>query len=436
MNQEPSYDELLAPIAAAMGCATFVPRDSAQPLPVEVLRVLARDLPRMTFSLFKRKLNTHLSDQDAAALKQVLGRSTRLAPFLAEQDFVAYSQFGVGVTNYVSVPEACAKLALAAAVHTPEVAARTLAEFLRTGTFPVTFLYLLKSPRVVAPIDLDPYCQLVPAEEAGRLAERDDLSPAGHGPTSLQRYVRPENSCGLVVRTNLRPCAGADAEAWFLRDDRSAVEGTARLTGREICDVLSLVVGREFLPFAEFGRVREDIHSDTLPMVDGFLGGSSSWNTPVLLFPSADELEPGGVDTEEFVSLTTALVEGPARVRRSLRVPLSRLRMSLSRLDTTDRCLDLLLALEILVDTQAPAQFSARVAWLHQQVRGADGISRSRVGRFRGFRGRAVHGKDLESKDYPLMKTVTTVLRDCIKWVIRNQQIPDWETGVDGWEGQ
>lgn len=99
----------------------------------------------------------------------------------------------------------------------------------------------------------------------------------------------------------------------------------------------------------------------------------------------------------------------------------------MTRCEYADRCIDLCVALEALVGDWRLKGFSGRVAWVYSRAGGNHDWAKATMKRFHGHRGRIVHAQPFEEKP-ELVGDAMAILIDCIKWVVRNKRIPDWDT--------
>lgn len=427
MTQEPTFDELRAAIATALQNASFThsgppPARARTPVTADQIAELARQLPQPSLMYFMDRVEVALSAAGEAGLARLLRQSGTLDQYFDEQKQYLHviGAYGVSLSVAMPIARACAKIVKSALLHSADGAARALAAFLDTGTFPVRTVHFVKGPTVPNPIDLDVNCRLVPYSKVVEIAGRaiadspDNRIPLDPGTAG----------CGLVITTALRPGTVADLRPGAVEKRvRLEYESIAKFGPDFICAMLGVVTRRALYPFCHV-EIVEDIYSDTLPMNEG-RGGYSAENVEFSIFANEDQLTK--IDRAEFVSLVTDFAEASDSVRRHLMIPLARLRMALTRREYVDRCIDLCVALEALVGNWHLKGFSERVAWVYSRVLGDYDGTRSTVKSFHRHRGRIVHAQPFSEKP-ELVEAATSILIECIKWIVQNRRIPDWET--------
>ena len=371
---------------------------------------------------FLDRVEVALSATGEASLARLLRQSSTLDQYFDEQKQYIHliGDYGMSLSMAMPIARACAKIVKSALLHSADGAARALAAFLDTGTFPLRTVHFVKGPTVPNPIDLDVNCRLVPYSTVVEIAGR----AIGDSPGNRIPLDSGVAGCGLVITTALRPGRVAHLRPGAVEKQvRLEYEGIAKFGPDFICAMLGVVTRRAFYPFCHV-EIVEDIYSDTLPM-NADRGGYSAENVEFSLFPNKDQLT--NIDRTEFVSLVTDFAGTSDRVRRHLMIPLARLRMAMTRREYVDRCIDLCVALEALVGDWHRKGFSERVAWVYSQVLGDYDETRRTVKRFHGHRGRIVHAQPFREEP-ELVEAATSILIQCIKWVVQNRRIPDWET--------
>ena len=429
MTQEPTFDELWAAIATALQNASF--RHSSPPpireetwLTTGQIVALARQLPKPSFMYFMDRVQIDLTTDGEAGLVRLLRQSNTLDDYFDEHKHYLHliGAFGVSVSVAVPIAKACAKIVKSALLHSAHAAARALADFLNTGTFPVRTVHFVKGPRVPNPIDLDAKCRLVPYSTVVEIAGRS-IADSPDNRIPLDAGVA---GCGLVITTALRPGTDAALRPGAVEKSvRLEYEGIAKFGPDFICAMLGVITRRALYPFCHV-EIVEDVYSDTLPIMSS-RGGYSADNVEFAIFPSEDQLTE--VDTDELVSLVTAFAETSDNVRRHLMIPLARLRTAMTRREYVDHCIDLCVALEALAGDWHLKGFSERIAWVHSQVSGDYDGTRRTMKKLHGHRGRIVHAQPFNERP-ELVKEATSILIECIKWVVQNRRIPDWETAL------
>ncbi len=370
---------------------------------------------------FMDRVEVALSAEGEAGLARLLCKSSTMDEYFDEHKHYIHliGAYGMSVSVAMPIAKVCAKIVKSALLHSADSVAGALAEFFNTGTFPVRTVHFVKGPRVLNPIDLDEKCRLVPYSTVVEIAGW----AIADSPGSRIPLDAGVDGCGLVITTALRPGTVADLRPGAVEKRvRLEYEGIAKFGPDFICTMLGVVTRKALYPFCHV-EVVEDVYSDTLPMLAS-RGGYSATNVEFSIFPNEDQLTE--VNRDELVSLVTAFAETSDKVRQYLMIPLSRLRMAMTRREYADRCIDLCIALEALVGNWHMKGFSDRIARVHSQESGAYDSTKSTMKKFHGHRGRIVHAQPFEEQP-ELVEEAKSILIECIKWVVRNRRIPDWE---------
>ena len=303
-----------------------------------------------------------------------------------------------------------------------------MASFLRSGTFPMRTLHLMKGTKVREAIHLDASAVLVPYGEVRKLAAWDDT------PTGANIPDDPGTSaCGLVLDADVRPgapvhypdgtplkeIAGLDAQE--SENARLCYSGVAEFGPDFICAMLTLVSGKLFVPFGRY-EVIPEVYSDSLPMFAA-TGSQGVSNTEFSIFPSRAELL--FVDREELIELVTAFSQASDDVRRHLRVPLARLLRAREKAGDVDRAIDLHIAFEALLGRPKSHERQRRAAWLYAETAGEVQFVKRTIQEFSAHRNLIVHGEPF-AENPELVAKAESILVLCIKWIIRNRRIPLW----------
>lgn len=426
MPQEPTFDELRAAIVPALQNARFrcsfpSPTRAEASLSREQMVKLARELAKPSLVHLMDRVQVDVPAKAAARLELLLRQSSTLDEYFDDDKRYIHliGAFGMSVSTAIPIAGAFAKIVKSALLHSTDAAAETLADFLKTGTFPVRTLHFVKGPRVTDPIDLDAKCRLVPYSTVVELAGRAITEIPGHR-IPLDSGV---SGCGLVITSALRPGTDAALRPGAVeRRARMEYEGIARFGPDFICAMLGVVTRRALYPFCHV-EMMDDVCSDTLPMISS-RGGYSANNVEFSIFPTEDHLTD--VDRDELVSLVTAFAAASDEVRRRMMIPLARLRMAMTRREYADRCIDLCVALEALVGDGRKKEFSERVAWIYSQKSGDYQDTKRKMKTFRGHRGRIVHAQPFDERP-EMVEEAMSILIECIKWIVRNRRIPDWK---------
>ncbi len=356
----------------------------------------------------------------------LLRNSSTLRRFMDEKRELIYiiGNVGPSITRAMRIEEACAKIIKSVAFHPLGQVVDTLATFLRTGTFPMRILHLLKGTKVPEAIQLDSSAQLVPYATALNQVTLLDNSLLADTKIPTDPNL---DACGLLLDAAVRPGAPVhhtDDTSLGVQEEeypRLLYSGVAEFGHDFICVMLGLISGKLFLPFSHYEIIPE-VYSDSLPMFAS-TGSTSVTNVEFPIFHSRNELT--FVDCTELIRLVTAYSQAPEHVRRHLHIPLARLRHAKEKAGDADRAIDLHIAFEALLGRPTSRERQRRAAWLYAETPDEVKFVKGTIQKFSAHRNRIVHGKSF-SENPQLVSQAESILIVCIKWIIRNQRIPCW----------
>ena len=414
----PTEAELRDAIKAAMRNAQFRFRKKGIPLSLDsVLSVIASvkngvgiEHPIPTI---RRELSIDLSD-GGEPLATLLRESDTLRRFMNKERRYIHMVANIAspVSRAMSIEESCSNVVKSVFLHSLDEVVDSLSTFLNTGLVPIATLHFVKGTKVTRVITLDDDARLIPYSDG-----LDLLVDRGHIPATLPTDWRTA-ACVLCLDTYVRP--GAVAEASSHPDEECAelkYSGLVHFGPQFLCTMLCLVTGNLFLPFNQYEIIPE-LCSDTLPMFSK-TGSYGESNIEFPIMHSKSTLDD--VDQVELVELLAAYAEAPASVHDYLRLPLWRLQLATDPMIDTDVAVDLQIAFEGLLGASGRYR-SDRAAYLCDESN-AGSITKILA----DFRNCIVHPQKKFKNDRTVIPEARAVLVQCIKKIIRMQEIPDWK---------